>query len=500
MLHIAKTDRGMGWMPWGLAVLGLLLPLCLGLMRADRWPLTGDESLYAYWARHWLENQDPLFLAHWIDKPPVYLWLQSLSLYIFGIETASVRYVNILATALLCLGMGCFAWRQWGWRTAGLCFALTVANPLVLAYGPTGLTDPVFVLAGTAASLLAWQKHYAAAGMALAVSIFCKQAGLLYLPLAAGTVWLFRSAHWRQDCRMWAWGLLSVSLPILIWDGIRTIWAPSFWYTGFDHYAPLRLIPVADLDLRLAAWMPLYSSVLGGWLGWAAWGTLLLAAGRVKLHAPLTSEDRWVGLSLVWTVGYALLHWLFTFNSWMRYLLPLVPLLVLSTVWSVKTLWPAAQSRWQQWLLVLLLLCLFLSLATGWNDGWQGTLPEMQDNAGLAGLPTALERLHTVVPAQSVILHRELSWHFLFYLFDYPSLARIWFADAEHLVELVETQPAEVALFQLRLSRDMAQTTEISAALQDAGYSHVLCLQEAEVGIYEILPAPYTACRFVQPP
>lgn len=484
-------------MPWGLAILGLLAPLCLGLMRADRWPLTGDEALYAYWARHWLENRDPLFLAHWIDKPPVYLWLQSLALYVFRLEPASVRYVNILAMALLCLGMGCFAWRQWGRRTAGLCFVLTLANPLVLAYGPTGLTDPVFVLAGTAACLLAWQRHPIAAGMALAVSIFCKQAGLLYLPLAAGTMWLFRSAHWRQDFRMWAGGLLGVSLPILIWDGIRTIWAPSFWYAGFDHYAPLRLAPAADWGHRLANWMPLYGSVWGGWPGWAAWGILLLASGRVKLQAPLTAEDRWVGLSLVWLVGYMLLHWLLTFNPWIRYLLPLAPLLVLSTVWAAKTLWPAATSWRQRLLLLLVLLVLLLALATGWHAGWHGALPEMQDNKSLAGLPAALERLQTAAPAQSVVLHRELSWHFLFYLFDYPALSRIWFADAAHLVELVEIQPVATAIFQLRLSRDAAQTAEIAAVLQDAGYHHVLCVQEAEVGVYEILPAPSTTCRFV---
>ncbi len=501
MPDTAQTgSQDLAWKPWGLAVLGLLLTMSLGLMRADRWPLTGDEALYAFWARHWLENRDPLFLAHWIDKPPVYLWLQSLSLYTFGPQAASARYVNILATSLLSLGLGSFAWQQWGRSVACLCFFLTVANPLVLAYGPTGLTDPVCVLAGIMACLLAWQQRCGAAGVALAISIFAKQSGLLYLPLAAGTMWLFRSSHWRRDTGLWMRGLLSVALPILIWDGIRMIWAPSFWYAGFDHYAPLRFVPVTDLGPRLTAWMPLYRSLWGSWLGWAAWGLLVLAAGRIKLHAPWCAEDRWIGLVLVWSIGYALLHWLLTFNPWPRYLLPLVPGLILSTVWAVHTGWPAAHARWQQALLLLLLLLLLLAVITGWGDGWHGTLPEMQDNAGLAGLPDALEQLRTVAPAQSVILHRELSWHFLFYLFDYPAPVRIWFADAAQLAELVAMQPADTAIFQLRLSRDAVQTAAIAAALQTAGYHPVLCRQEAEVGIYEIRPAPATACRFVRFP
>ena len=493
-----ETAKSQRWMAWSLSVTWLLLPLTLGLMRAGRWPLSGDESLYAYWSRHWLEYRDPLFLAHWIDKPPIFLWLQSLSLYTFGAEAASARYVNILATSLLCLGLAFFARRQWGRKAAWLCFFLAVTNPLILAYGPTGLTDPVFVLAGTAACLLAWQKQYRASGVALAVAIFSKQAGILYLPLVLSTAWLLRADLRKTDCRRWVWGLCSVSLPILIWDGVRMIWAPSFWHAGFDHYAPLRFIPMMDLLPRLSAWLPMYSVLLGGALGWAAWGTLLLAAGWVKIRTPLHREDCWIGMALLWSLGYAVLHWLLTFNPWVRYLLPLVPFLVLSTVWAVQTVLPRAKSKSQKVLLALLLTCLVLSLATGWEKGWHGNLPEMQDNAGLAGLPEALDLLLAAAPEKSVILHRELSWHFLFYLFDFPSVSRVWFAESDDVAKLVAGQPAGKAIFQLRLARDAAQTREIAANLVDAGYNYLLCAQEGEVSVYEILPEPAASCRYVQ--
>ena len=492
-----ETGQSHRWIAWSLSVTGLLLPLTLGLMRADRWPLSGDESLYAYWSRHWLENRDPLFLAHWIDKPPIFLWLQSLALYTFGPGAASARYVNILATSLLCLGLAFFVWRQWGWKAAWLCLTLAVANPLILAYGPTGLTDPVLVLAGTAACLWAWQKQYRASGVALAVAVFSKQAGLLYLPLVLGTAWLFRAELRKTDCWRWVWGLSIVSLPILIWDGVRMFWAPSFWYAGFDHYAPLRLIPMMDLLPRLSAWLPLYGVLLGGALGWAAWGTLLLAAGWFKVRSPLLREDYWIGLALLWALGYATLHWLLTFNPWVRYLLPLVPFLVLSTIWAVKTLSARSESIGQKLLLALLLACLFLSLATGGEQGWHGNLPEMQDRNGLAGLPEALDLLLAAAPAESVILHRELSWHLLFYLFDFPSMSRVWFAETDHVAKLVADQPAGVAIFQLRLARDAAQTREIGTILEESGYSYLRCAQEGEVSVYEILREPAATCRYV---
>ena len=495
----AEMAKRLKRIAWALTFLALLLPLLMGLARSNRWPLTGDESLYAFWARHWLENRDPLFLAHWIDKPPIYLWLQSLSLYTFGIEAASARYVNILAVSLLCFGLGYFAWRQWGWRSACLCYCLTVANPMVLAFGPTGLTDPIFVLAGTAACLLACRRQFGASGALLAVSIFCKQAGILFLPLTVCTVWLFQSENWRQDAKTWLKGLLSVSIPILFWDGVRMIWAPSFWSAGFAHYAPLQLTSVAEVGPRLGTWLPLYGTVLGGWLGWAAWGILLAAAGWSKRLTPISREDRWVGLSLVWAGGFALLHWLLSFNPWIRYLLPLVPVLVLSTGWAVNVLWSSGNSPWRRLLLGLLLLSMSLSLASGWEDGWQGALPEMQDNAGLAGLPEILDLLQATAPSDSLILHRELSWHFLFYLFDSTYPTRVWFADPHHIVEIVKALPPGIAVFHMRLERDASQTTAISLALKEAGFTNLLCAREARVSLFEILPTPASSCLYVQP-
>lgn len=489
------------WVPWGLAFLGLLIPLLMGLFRAERWPLSGDESLYAFWARHWLENRDPLFLASLIDKPPIYIWLQSLSLYVFGPKTAAARYVNILAVSFFCLGMGYFSWRQWGWRSAFLCFALATANPLILAFGPTGLTDPIFVLAGFAACLSARLRRYWASGALLAFSIFCKQAGLLILPLALGTFWLYRSENWRQDARQWLTGLSFVSIPIVIWDGIRMVWVPSFWATGFAHYAPMQLTPLRDLGPRLEAWLPLYSALFGSWLGLAAWGILLTAAAWTKGRNHFNREDCWIGLSIIWGGGYALLHCLMTFNPWIRYLLPLVPVLVLSTGWSLHVLWPAAKlSPWLRLSLGLLFLALVFSLAAGWEDGWKGTLPEMQDNAGLAGLPEVLDLLKAHAPSNSLVMHRELSWHFLFYLFDNPRLIRVWFANAGHLVELVKAQPPEVPIVYLRLDRDASQTAELSAALKQAGYASLLCAQAEKTKIFEIRPVPATSCQHIQIP
>lgn len=482
---------------WLLMACGLALPLALGLARAARWPLTGDEALYAFWARHWIENGDPLFLDHWIDKPPLYLWLQSLSLGVFGKADATLHYVNILASSLLCVGVASFAWRIWGWRAGGLAFMLMAASPLMLAYGPTGLTDPVCVLAGTCACLLAFQGRWGAAGVTAALSALTKQTGLLYLPLLGATLRTLPRQERRPALQRGVLGLAVTAAPILIWDGVRMLWAPSFWQAGFDHYAPMRFISAADMLPRLRIWGELYAAVLGAWAGWAIWGGLLGIAAFLRMRrdnaAPAVMP---IEVCLVWLTGYGLLHLLFTFNPWIRYLLPMMPFLALTTAWAWQELWGCTDSALWKTLLALAAIGLLLSLSAGWQDGWQGSLPEMQDKAGLAGMPEAVAWTAAHAPTDTVVLHRELSWHFLHYLFDHPRFTRLWFVDAAQLTGLAAAQGREVTLALLRLDRDAVETAAIAQTLKSAGYRLELCRQFLRTGVYEIVPGNRPGCAW----
>src|SRR5690349_1851063 len=75
--------------PTSLAVL-ILLGFSLRLYLLNRFPFREDEAIYSFWALHaW--HVDPLFLAVWPDKPPVFLWLLAATFRLFGSSQASAR-------------------------------------------------------------------------------------------------------------------------------------------------------------------------------------------------------------------------------------------------------------------------------------------------------------------------------------------------------------------------------------------------------------------------
>ena len=150
---------------------------------AGRWPLSGDSSLYAFQALHWWGEPDPLFLAHWLDKPPVYIWLQSLALHLGRNTLWAAKSINLVATALTGVVLVLWCVRLRGWPSAVLAVGFWSLNPLVLAWAPSGLTDPLMVLWGMAALWLAWEGRWFGAGLLLALALFTRQAGLAYLAI-----------------------------------------------------------------------------------------------------------------------------------------------------------------------------------------------------------------------------------------------------------------------------------------------------------------------------
>ncbi len=487
---------------WVLIAVSISLQCGLGLWNANRFPLSGDEALYAFWGRHWLEHQDPLFLAHWIDKPPLYLWGQTLSFAIWGATQAAARYVNIVATSLL-TGLLCgYACRSWGIWAGVVAMGLATLNPLFRAYAPTGLTDPLLILWSTLSLLLAWKRRYGGSGLALALALFTKQIAVLHIPLVLGAIYLDQPQAWRTALRQWGTGFLVVALPLQVWDMLRWFQAPSFWVLGFEHYAPLRWVSVTQWIPRSQAWALLLPSVWGSWLGWLGWaGLMALAYGQVRKRiAWVDREERQILWLLVWSGGYLLVHLVMTFNVWTRYLLPLVPNAILATVWAMKTLWTRETKSWilGSGLLALLALCLGSGLALPQVQAQR--LLEGPRNRELAGMPDALTYVLTHAPTGTVLFQHELSWHYLFYLFDDTSLTRIWYENPESLVATIQSLPADVPKIQLRLARDAHVTEQISHQLVAVSLYHVRCFQTQKVTVYEIQPVPTETCRSLESP
>ncbi|MCE2467310.1 MAG: glycosyltransferase family 39 protein [Caldilineaceae bacterium] len=462
----------------------LLLQQAWAWEAAGHWPLSGDSSLYAFQALHWWGEPDPLFLAHWPDKPPVYIWLQSLALHLGHNTLLAAKSLNVAATALTGLVLVLWCVRLRGWASAALAAGVWSLNPLVLAWAPSGLTDPLMVLWGTAALWLAWEGRWFAAGMLLALALFTRQAGLAYLAILPGVVQVRAQPEAPVGWKPLLYGFAAVAVPVQLWDLARWHAAPSFWALGFKHYAPLRLVPPPGWWSRVLEWLSLTRGLTGHWIGAVAMAVLLIRG--VLDRGEQQDRQRWrLGLwMLIAAFGWLAIHAMLSFSIWLRYLLPLVPLLCVALVCLLPGM--AKPVSLQGLLLLLAASGVLFGEALHIPRAQHQYLPTGPRTRELAGLPDAVQQLQAAAPPGSVLLEREFSWHYLYLLHGDTALNRHWFADADHLVDLLHELPPGTPVFWMRARRDEPETGRLLTKLAQDGVQAAVCIEINEVALLEV--------------
>ena len=410
-----------------LAGFALRLPLLMWF------PLREDEAIYGYWALHaWYV--DPLFLHVWPDKPPIFLWLLSVALQLWGHgpETAgaAARWVNILAGTLTIPVLAACARRWWGIRAALVTGLLAALSPFAISFAPTAFTDPLLVLAGSLALALAVRRRWFWSGFWLGVAIMTKQQGLLFVPLVAACALCARPKV--AGSLRWLAGIATIVLPILYWDSLRWAVAPSPWDLGAANVGGVTLLaPQAWLG-RAESWLGLVWYLLASPWAWGAYGVLLVLAAAIAWRHREPRQN-WVPtlILLVWSMGFLFLHAGSSVQVWDRYLLPLTVPVALLGGWGVVevrrgmreiggrgtrsggTTFAARARLLAPDLVPLLAIVLLLTVPA--VTAAQGGLPIGGDHGAYAGLDEALA---AVDRPGALLFHRELGWHARFALFD----------------------------------------------------------------------------------
>lgn len=469
--------------------LGLRLPLL------SRFGFHPDEALYSVWALHALQV-DPFFLQVWPDKPPLFLWFLSGAFTLWGVGEANARLLNILLSVVTIPVVGALATHLWGRRAAPWAALAYALNPFAISFAPTVFTDPLLVLAGTLALLLAILRRPGWAGCWLGVAIMTKQQGLFYLPLIAGA-WVIAEAHserrWVAGCARFLLGLGVVIGPILYWDSLRWAVAPSPWDLGARNYAALAWVAVqawpergrrwGELLWYLTASWPVWLMLAGG-LGWLLWQTRRSWPRQNQRHL------EWWGLILLWSAGFLLLHLASTMQIWDRYLLPLAPLIAALigglAASSMTVLRPP-----QRWVGALLLLALLLPPALHAADG---RLPIGSDHGAYRELSAAMAWLRTNADNEVVLYHRELGWHTQFYLFDEllaGSYQLRWFPHAVYLADNSSKAPHRQRIL---IQPDWAPVRDLTLHLAVRGLQAHKLAQFGHFVIFEINEAAADLC------
>ena len=422
-----------------LAGFGLRLPLL------DRFPFHQDEAIYGYWALYG-RYLDPLFLAVWPDKPPLFMWLLSIAFSLFGESAAPARLVNIAASTLTIAAAAALARHWWGARAGVIAAVLLALNPFAISFAPTAFTDPLLVLCGLLALVTAARGRWFWSGLWLGAAIMTKQQGVLFVPLIlAALPWRTRAGaqSLARGGLAFGGGLLLVVLPVFSWDSLRWAVAPSPWELGAQNAVGFALAPVAAWPARAGEWAALSGLLLGGpaiWLLWLAGALAVIAA--VARTAWVRPASWWPVLLLAgWGAGFWLLHVVTTVQVWDRYLLPLViPVTLLAAFGADRLLSlvpfehgysearpqplrpalhtaPIVQRQSPRLVLTLVSGLVLIVLAGPAVQAAEGRLPVGGDHGAYAGLDTVVAWLDARAESAPVLYHRTLGWHFRFYLF-----------------------------------------------------------------------------------
>jgi 4-amino-4-deoxy-L-arabinose transferase-like glycosyltransferase len=397
-----------------------------------------DEALYGYWGLLIGRGRDPWLATVPVYKPPLLPYLIAGTQALFGNSELAVRWPGLTAGLLTVPLTAALARSLYRDRMVAVIAAVGVAlSPFAILFSATALTDPLMVALGLAACAAMARGRPGWAGVLAGLAFAAKQTGLVWVVLAAGIgVARISNQHISKseiggDALRFAGGLLSVVGLLFAWDAARVAQgASSFWRTGIAGYGGLRLIWPQELWTRLRGWHDLarylfVSPVVNGTL---LVGLPMLA--RCALTRLRYTPEALADLLLTsFLLVYFLLHWLWAFPVWDRYLLPLLPVLAIllgrvahCISHAVYRLSPIVNRRALSFIVHWSLVILMLFPA--FNAG-RDRYPVGGDHGAYDGIDRVAAFLRRL-PEGSVVYQHWLGWHYDYYLFDAPVFLAYW--------------------------------------------------------------------------
>jgi len=462
-----------GWAGDHWATVGLVLLIVLGaalrLVPVGANRFHQDEALYSFWALQVASGRDPILSHARVDKPPLFIYTLALCFKLFGPSEVLARLPSELSSVASIALLYYLAWRLYGRAVAMVATILMALSPFNILFAPTAFTDPLMVAWVLAALCLVVQGRFGWSGLALGLASATKQQSLLFVPLVVvlgirrlvaekpgffapqrlpghreylqwrGFVVQRIPKTWFLTGLFFALGFLAVMAPVAWWDSLRWRLQPSYFEQSFISYGGLAWADPAQLLERLGDWAeilhymtasPFLSILLLGGLP-----CLLLYDLARRRGEPATFFD--VALS-VFAILFLLGHWLLSFNVWDRYLLGLVPLLLIllaRTIWLGSGMLVNLLSPQRPLLRGLLAVALLTATLAGpASVAARSGYPIGGDHGAYDGIEAVADYFRDQVPAGSILYHHWLGWHYSFYMFDFPLVSR-WYPSPDALAQ-----------------------------------------------------------------
>jgi len=311
-----------------------------------------DEAYFMTFARHAAVNGDWM-LAGSLDKPPLSIYTSALSMILVGNTTDANgvlhldphmgefagRLPNVFLAILLVAVMMRLAQDLYHDKTVTLLSGLlTATSPYLLQFGATAFTDMSLLFWLMMAIWLMVRGRWGWAGIALGLAFWSKQQAVFVLPLVfALGVYVNRSTSFiSARVVKFLGGVILLLLLLFLWDTARP--ETSIFVLGTINNTPDSILVDASQYLpRLAEW-----AYLGAWLigqPWWTFGAILMLFIGGGWH--MLRRDASCGIDtflLLFIIAYIGLHTVLAFNQYDRYLLLILPPLILLCARGLSTL------------------------------------------------------------------------------------------------------------------------------------------------------------------
>ena len=474
-----------------------------------------DEALFVTFARQAAVQGDWLLHGS-LDKPPLTIYINALALTAFGITPLpdgvltldirrgefAARIPGLFASLMLIALVYALAKRLYlrDARTPITAALLVALSPLAAAFSATAFTDGLMLLCLMLALWMSSRRRWLWAGVWLAAGLWCKQQAVLYVPLVLAVGWAFerRAGQSLTLSRVirFVVPILLGFLLLLVWDNSREQ-STSMWALATTNNDPGRLVRLDELLPRLAAWWQYAAYLFGSPLLTAALlfigGIGLISIARYTYKessvvgtAYMLSVTRKLpvqGILIAYILFYALLHWLVAINIYDRYLLLILPLLVLLVARSITALLDRylIGSRYQ---VILLIGIGSLMLPAVWA-ATDGRLPIGGDRGRHNGIEQVADYLNNQ-RLGAIVYDRWLGWELGYYMGTWSDKRRVYYPTPAAFAAGALRQPDRAPRY--FVVPDWADATAWLDALRQTGFSVTRTYDQAPFAVYELLP------------
>lgn len=447
-----------------------------------------DEAFFMTFARGAAIKGDWL-LSGSLDKPPLSIYLSALSMMAVGVSVDGTGVLqldvyagefagalpNVMLALLFTALMMRLAWQRYrDWTSALFAGLLSATSPCLASYGASAFTDMSLLFFALAAFYFAGSRRcpwkWAGAALALGLAFWSKQQAIFVAALLA--LLLIRG---RTDWRAWlrfALPLGAALLALLAWDAARPE-ASIFLQAAVNNAPDQLLAPPASWPQRLA-------HLLGAslWLLGPPGLSLLLLAGAALAayrHADLLRSDR--GLAAAIGV-YLVIHLVFGFRLYDRFLLLLLPLIILLVARGLAALGEIHARRRPRLLVVAAVLL-------GAAGTFSGQTPLTSGRGTVAGIDELADHLNSK-PVATVIYDRWLGWQLDYYLGPWHDKRRVYHPAPDALVaDALSLDEVGARYFVSPLGHPYERWVD---ALHDAGFAVAVDYRSDHFIAFRLLP------------